>query len=103
MGVLHRPSGRKITLLGLTARVGLLATYFATNTDAVTLETTSFLSIPTYFNGFEGFGTTGTLSGDTYSEGGITVYAPGDVFPPPIGGFPTLISNYSYWNGMGTF
>jgi hypothetical protein len=41
---------------------------------AVTVETTSFISSPTYFNGFEGLGSTASYPANTpYSEGGITV------------------------------
>ena len=63
---------------------------------AVVLETSNFIGAPTNFNGFEGVGTTGTLSnsGKTYTEGGISITA--STGTAPIGAFP-------YWNGVGSY
>ena len=42
--------------------------------SAITVETTEFISSPTYFNGFEGIGSYDNYPGTAgYSEGGITV------------------------------
>jgi hypothetical protein len=76
--------------------VGLLfACLLPVAAQALTLETTNFISSPTYSNGFEGFGTTGVSSGPSYSEGGITV-SNGGGFGPSIGAYP-------YWDGVGTY
>jgi hypothetical protein len=45
--------------------------------SAITFEHSNFLANPEFSNGFEGFGTTGVVSGNSYSEGGITVTAVG--------------------------
>jgi PEP-CTERM motif len=71
-------------ILGIVAPIAALATVvlFSTGAQAVTLETTAFLSTPTYFNGFEGissspnFNPTNFIYGPAntpYSEGSITV------------------------------
>jgi hypothetical protein len=72
---------------------------------AATLETTNFISSPTYFNGFEGFGTTGTVNGSSYSEGGITV-SPVQISigpPGPSGGYigPPPIGSWNAWSHPG--
>jgi hypothetical protein len=45
--------------------------------SAITFEKGSFLTNPEFSNGFDGFGTTGVVSGNSYAEGGITVTAMG--------------------------
>jgi hypothetical protein len=72
---------------------------------AAILETTKFISSPTYFNGFEGFGTTGTVIGSSYSEGGITV-SPVQIPigpPGPSTGFtgPPPIGSWNAWSHPG--
>jgi hypothetical protein len=77
---------------------------------AATLETTNFISSPTWFNGFEGFGTTGTVIGSSYSEGGITVSpvqipigppgpSTGYTGPPPIGSWNAWSHPGLWWYG----
>jgi hypothetical protein len=71
-------------ILGIVAQIAALATVvlFSTGAQAVTLETTAFLSTPTYFNGFEGISSSPNFNpinflysptNTPYSEGGITV------------------------------
>ena len=82
----HRQFGKptKMRVLGIVVPIAALATVvlFSTGAQAVTLETTAFLSTPTYFNGFEeinsspNFNPNNFLYSPTntpYSEGGITV------------------------------
>jgi hypothetical protein len=73
--------------------------------SAVTVETTDFISAPTYFNGFEGvagnmpvFLPGSTPKTVSYSEGEITVSESGISF-----GIGEPISSYEYWNGVGQF
>ena len=59
----------------VTAAFALAGT--ALPASAITFEHGSFLTNPEFSNGFDGFGTTGVVSGNSYSEGGITVTALG--------------------------
>jgi hypothetical protein len=75
----------------------------ASGAAAVTVETTDFISSPTYFNGFEGalghipsLISISSFQTASYSEGGITVTAAGF-------GNLELIGSYDYWNGVGQF
>ena len=85
--------------------VGATVVLSASGASAITVETTNFISSPTYFNGFEG------VSGNvpvllpgqhtvSYSEGGITVSA---VSVPVSGATLEPIGSYDYWNGVGQF
>jgi hypothetical protein len=77
--------------------------FFGAGAQAVTLETTNFISSPTYFNGFEGINPSNPFPGNTYSEGGITVTYKGSAQIDPnytsgIGGQ----GNYGWYpNGGG--
>jgi hypothetical protein len=62
-----------LLLCGLLA-IALSALGAACSNAAIVVQTSEFLSSPTYFNGFEGIGQHDTYPGTVgYSEGGITV------------------------------
>src|SRR5262249_31668020 len=102
-----RPNGRKwkncMSYYKLVL-VGAAMLFSASSAPAVTVETTDFISSPTYFNGFEGVTQLPVLLPGqhtvSYSEGGITVSA---VSVPVSGGALEPIGSYDYWNGVGTF
>jgi PEP-CTERM motif len=76
---------------------------FATGAQAVTFQAGSFISSPTNFNGFEGFGSTQSFpSNTTYSEGGISVKYVGSasIYTGSIG-IGNVGNNEWYENGGG--
>jgi hypothetical protein len=91
----------KLLLVGATLANAMALS--VSGASAITVETTNFISSPTYFNGFEGVAgnvpvflpgpTPKTVS---YSEGGITVSASGISF-----GALEPVGSYDYWNGVG--
>jgi hypothetical protein len=96
--------------LGLAMATLASAMVVSTGAFAIAVETTNFISSPTYFNGFEGIGAVSSsggiiYSGAPYSEGGITVQYVGSVpngiwtaYTPTIGGQ----GNYGWYpNGGG--
>jgi hypothetical protein len=89
----------KIATAGILLAGLVLASTGQGRANTITLKTTNFISAPTYFNGFEGFGTTGIANGTSYSEGGITV-APSPGYPSPA---PIVTDRHQYWPYEGNF
>jgi hypothetical protein len=83
----------KITCLIL---VGAALASISTKATAVTVETTNFISSPTYFNGFEGIGVPYYDGNIPYSEGGLTVQYIGTA----VGGGAVSIGT-GFTNGIG--
>ena len=94
-----------MTLKSFLAGAALaIVTAGAANASVTThVNTASFISSPTQFNGFEGLGSTTSYPANTpYSEGGITVDYVGSANIWSTA-FPSAQGNYSWYeNGGGT-
>lgn len=87
----------KLVLAGMC----LSGSLFYSQAQAITVETTNFISSPAYFNGFEGMGPTTNFPANTpYSEGGITVTYVGTFFQPGNGIWSTFTPTIG---GQGNF